>query len=120
MGVIDTNGALRVVDRKKDIIITGGENVSSLEVEAALCSHPSISAAAVVSRPDPEWGEAIVAAVVPADDTFDEAAVRAFCRDSLSGFKRPKAYLVVDALPVNATGKIDKVAIRRLVCGEVA
>ena len=119
MGVIDANGALRVVDRKKDIIITGGENVSSLEVEAALCSHPSISAAAVVSRPDPEWGEAIVAAVVPTDGTFDEGAVRAFCRDALAGFKRPKTYLVVDALPVNATGKIDKVAIRRLARGEV-
>jgi len=114
LGMLDENGMVQVIDRKKDIIITGGENVSSLEVEAALCEHQMVRAIAVVGRPHPEWGEEIVAVVIGSDD-FDEAAVRAFARERLSGFKRPKAYVVVDALATNATGKIDKRAIRDLV-----
>jgi acyl-CoA synthetase (AMP-forming)/AMP-acid ligase II len=73
-----------------------------------------IHAVAVVGRPHPEWGEEIVAVVVPSLE-FDESAVRSFAREHLSGFKRPKAYVLVEALAVNATGKIDKRALRALV-----
>jgi acyl-CoA synthetase (AMP-forming)/AMP-acid ligase II len=114
LGTLTPDGLLQVVDRKKDIIITGGENVSSLEVESALSAHEMIHAVAVVGRPHPEWGEEIVAVVVPSAD-FDEGAVKSFAREHLSGFKRPKAYVLVEALAVNATGKIDKRALRQLV-----
>ena len=114
LGTVTTDGLLQVVDRKKDIIITGGENVSSLEVESALSGHPMVKAVAVVSRPHPEWGEEIVAVVVPGDP-FEEIEVRAFARQRLSGFKRPKIYVIVDQLSVNASGKVDKKELRRLV-----
>ena len=114
LGTLTADGLLQVVDRKKDIIITGGENVSSLEVESALSAHEMIHAVAVVGRPHPEWGEEIVAVVVPSPE-FDEGAVRSFVKEHLSGFKRPKTYVVVEALAVNATGKIDKRALRELV-----
>jgi acyl-CoA synthetase (AMP-forming)/AMP-acid ligase II len=114
LGTLNSDGLLQVVDRKKDIIITGGENVSSLEVESALSGHPMVKAIAVVSRPHPEWGEEIVAVVVPGDP-FEEIEVRAFAREHLSGFKRPKIYVIVDQLRVNASGKVDKKELRRLV-----
>ncbi len=114
LGTLSANGYLQLVDRKKDIIITGGENVSSLEVESALCEHDMVKAIAVVGRPHRQWGEEIVAVVVGAAD-FDEGEVRAFARERLSGFKRPKVYVLVEALAVNATGKIDKRALRDLV-----
>ena len=115
LGVLNESGVLRIVDRKKDIIITGGENVSSVEVEQALCELPEIRAAAVVARPDPHWGEAIVAVVVSTEVPFDEDQVRKVLRSRLAPFKQPKDYVLIDHLLVNATGKVDKVALRALV-----
>ena len=113
VGRIDGRGYLHVVDRKKDIIITGGENVSSREVEDALGTHPSVAAVAVVGVPHDVWGEQVVALVVPATGAAgpSRADLRGWA-PSLAGFKHPRAVLVVDELPVNASGKVDKVALR--------
>lgn len=106
-------GLLHVVDRKKDIIITGGENVSSLEVEEVVAGHPTVSRVAVVGVPDPTWGENVCAVVVPTDPVaFDEDAVMAFVRSRLAGFKVPRQWWVVDELPVNAAGKVRKADLR--------
>jgi acyl-CoA synthetase (AMP-forming)/AMP-acid ligase II len=88
-----------------DTIVTGGENVMPQEVEGALLQHPAVAEAAVYGRPDPEWGEAVTAAVVlrtPADP----AGLRAHCATRLAGFKVPKTIDIVDALPRNAAGKL--------------
>ena len=108
------DGILRITDRKKDVIITGGENVSSLEVEAVLHEHPDIDDAAVIGVPDERWGETPMALVVLRDGaTLDEAAVIAFCRSRLAHFKCPTSVQQRDALPRTATGKIQKYLLRR-------
>jgi acyl-CoA synthetase (AMP-forming)/AMP-acid ligase II len=118
VGTLDADGLLTIVDRAKDIIITGGENVASREVEDALGHHPAVARVAVVGVPDARWGEAIVAAVVlrpgfeEAGGTGAEIATEAGRR--LARFKIPKRVVVVDDLPVNAGGKVDKVALRSL------
>lgn len=116
VGILDA-GVLRIVDRKKDVVITGGENVSSLAVEAVLSRGAGVAQVAVVGRPDPEWGEAIVAVVVASPRGLDLDRLRSFARAELAPFERPKEYVVVDTLPVNATGKVDKVALRAMVEG---
>jgi len=112
----DDRSRLVIVDRRKDIVITGGENVASREVEDVLVTHPGVAEVAVVGLPDPEWGERIVAVIVPASgatpDDLPDSVVR-HCREHLAGFKTPRQVEVLDALPVNSTGKIDKVALRR-------
>lgn len=113
VGRIDARGYLHVVDRKKDIIVTGGENVSSREVEDALGTHPGVAAVAVVGMADETWGERVVAVVVPVDPAAPPALEE--LRDHvghLAGFKHPRAVVVVDGLPLNASGKVDKPAIR--------
>lgn len=116
-GVID-GGYLTVTDRKKDIIITGGENVASIEVEDTLISHPAVREAAVVGVPDEKWGElvtavvALVAAGVQPRPTAAELI--AHCRESLAGYKCPKRVEFVDSLPRTATGKIQKYRVREL------
>jgi o-succinylbenzoate---CoA ligase len=105
LGRLDEHGRLIVSGRKVDTIVTGGENVMPAEVEAALLQHPAVAEAAVFGRPDPEWGEAVTAAVVlraPAEP----ADLRAHCATRLAGFKVPKAIQVLDALPRNAGGKL--------------
>jgi o-succinylbenzoate---CoA ligase len=105
LGRLDEHGRLIVSGRKVDTIVTGGENVMPTEVEAALLQHPAVAEAAVFGRPDPEWGEAVTAAVVlraPAEP----ADLRAHCATRLAGFKVPKAIQVLDALPRNAGGKL--------------
>jgi fatty-acyl-CoA synthase len=100
-------GTVRVIDRLKDVVITGGVNVSPAEVEAVLARHPDILDACVVGLPDDEWGEIVVAFVVPREGapapSLDE--LRAFGRDSLSGPKLPRASVTVDAIPRTASGK---------------
>ena len=114
MGRID-DGLLHVVDRKKDIIITGGENVSSLHVEQVLATHPDVLRVAVVGVPDPTWGESVCAVVVVRDPaTFDAASLVAHARDSLGGFEVPRRVVVVDALPVNDSGKVLKTDLRAM------
>ena len=112
-GFIDDSGRLVVTDRLKDIIITGGENVSSREVEDVLSLHPGVEQAAVIGVPDEYWGEAICAVVVPgpAQPTADELI--AHVRAHLAGFKRPRQVRFVDALPVTSNGKVAKNAVRQ-------
>jgi O-succinylbenzoic acid--CoA ligase len=105
LGHLDDRGRLVVSGRRRDLVITGGENVAPAEVEAVLLAHAAVAEAAVFGRPDREWGEALTAQVVlRAPATGDE--LRAFCAQRLPGFKVPKAVEVVDALPRTAAGKI--------------
>ncbi|MEX1217060.1 MAG: AMP-binding protein [Acidimicrobiales bacterium] len=108
------DGLLYVVDRKKDIIITGGENVSSLEVESAVLEHPGIARAAVIGVPDPVWGENVCAVVVlRAGALVETKELVTFVRQSLSGFKVPRHVVIVEELPVTASGKVVKAELRR-------
>jgi len=118
VGVLDEEGYLTVVDRIKDMIKTGGENVASREVEEALYQHPGVAEVAVVGVRHPTWIEAVVAIVVAKDGaspTADE--LRAFARERLAGFKVPKALAFVDALPKNPTGKVLKRDLRDAYAG---
>lgn len=112
--VMHPDGYIQIRDRLKDVIISGGENVSSVEVEAVLYRHPAISAAAVVARAHPLWGEAPCAFVeLRPDQSATEEEIIAFCRSKLAGFKTPKWVLVHD-LPKTSTGKIQKFILRNL------
>lgn len=117
LGRMDDDGYLYVVDRLKDLIITGGENVASREVEDVLCAHPDVAAVAVVGEPDDRWGERVCAVVVwrdgaPGTDDERAAELVEWSRGRLAGFKRPRAVRSVDALPVNPSGKVDKKVLR--------
>lgn len=112
-GYVDSEGYLYLVDRLKDIIVTGGENVASARVEDVLMSHPDVSAAAVVGLPDPRWGERVHALVVPTRGNAPTAeGLRAFCREHLAGFMVPRTIEFRDGLPVSAAGKVLKKALR--------
>lgn len=113
LGIIDEEGYLYVVDRKKDMIKTGGENVASREVEEAIYAHPAVAEVAVFSVPHPRWVEAVTAAIVPrTGQTLTKEEIIVFCRERLAGFKTPKYVVIVDALPKNASGKILKRELR--------
>ena len=102
-----------MVDRKKDMIITGGENVYPAEVENALYKHPGIAQAAVIGLPDRKWGESVTAIVVPRPGTDLKAEnVRDFCRQEIAGYKVPKQVIFADSLPMSASGKILKYELR--------
>ncbi|CAB4585035.1 MAG: AMP-binding protein [Actinobacteria bacterium] len=108
------DGLLYVVDRKKDIIITGGENVSSLEVEASVLDYQDVARVAVVGMPDATWGENVCAVVVTVPGVkLDPVALVAHVRQSLAGFKVPRHVVVVDELPATASGKVRKADLRR-------
>jgi fatty-acyl-CoA synthase len=110
---IDERGMIKIKDRKKDVIISGGENISSVEVENALYDHPDIERVAVIGVPHEEWGETPKAIVVAADGAdLTAEAVIAFARDNLAHFKCPTVVEFVDALPETSTGKIRKVELR--------
>jgi o-succinylbenzoate---CoA ligase len=107
LGAWDDAGRLVIVGRKADTIVSGGENVAPAEVEAALLEHPRVLDAAVLGRPDPEWGEAVVAQVVLADGAgVDVDELRAHCAARLAPFKVPKAFEPVAAVPRGVTGKL--------------
>jgi acyl-CoA synthetase (AMP-forming)/AMP-acid ligase II len=106
------DGYLAISDRKKDVIITGGENVSSIEVEDALASHPSVREVAVVGAPDDRWGEAVTALVVTDGSGITEEELLAHCRTRLAGYKCPKRIEFRDSLPRTATGKLQKFLLR--------
>ena len=113
LGYFDEEGYLWVVDRKKDMIKTGGENVSSREVEEVLYQHQSVKEAAAFAVPHPRWVEAVAVAVVPRDGAVvDPSALETHCRDRLAGFKVPKLIVGVDALPKNPSGKVMKRQLR--------
>jgi acyl-CoA synthetase (AMP-forming)/AMP-acid ligase II len=107
------DGLLHVVDRRKDIIITGGENVASREVEDALHDHPAVADVAVVGVPDEHWGEAICAVVVHRHEVTADELVE-HVRTRLAGFKKPRHVVFVEALPRNASGKVRKDELRRI------
>ena len=107
MGYMDEEGYLFLVDRKADMIVTGGENVYPKEVEEVLYEHPAVSMAAVVSAPDKKWGERVQAVVVlKPDQSPTEEELINFCKKKLSGYKCPKAVEFWDALPTTPVGKI--------------
>ena len=113
IGVQHPDGYIQLMDRLKDIIISGGENISSIEIEGVLHAHPEVSDAAVIGVPDDRWGERPVAyVVVNREVSIDE--LRDHCRASLAGFKVPDAFHLIDALPRSSTGKIRKTELRDL------
>lgn len=112
LGVIHPDGYIQLKDRSKDIIISGGENISSIEVEDVLYKHPDVQAAAVVARPDDKWGETPCAFVeLQPGSEVGETELMAFCKQHLAGFKSPKTIVFCD-LPKTSTGKIQKFALR--------
>ncbi|MFN3230889.1 MAG: AMP-binding protein [Alphaproteobacteria bacterium] len=114
-GVFDNDGFLTLKDRSKDLIISGGSNIYPREVEEVLVHHPDIAEAAVIGRPDREWGETVVAYLVVRDGASpDTAALDSYCLEHMARFKRPKDYRFVDALPKNNYGKIVKRDLRTL------
>ena len=115
VGYLDAQGFLFVVDRKKDMIISGGENIYAREVEEALLSHPGVREAAVVGAPDLTWGESVFAFVVAqADAANDAAALIGHCRERIASYKKPQHVRFVAELPRIHNGKIDKKALRQL------
>jgi acyl-CoA synthetase (AMP-forming)/AMP-acid ligase II len=112
-GLVDDEGHLTILDRKKDVIITGGENVSSIEVEDAIFSLDGVAEVAVIGVPDDTWGEMLIALVVVADgNELTEQQVMSHCRVSLANYKCPKRVEFRSALPRTATGKLQKFRLR--------
>ncbi len=112
-GSIDAESYLTITDRKKDVIITGGENVSSIEVEDTLFSHPAVAEVAVIGVPSEKWGETIKALVVLAPGAHaDERELIAHCKERLAGYKAPTSVDFLDAIPRTATGKVQKFKLR--------
>ena len=112
LGVVHPDGYIQLRDRAKDIIISGGENISSIEIESCLYAHPSILACAVVARPDDKWGETPCAFVELKPDTqATEAEIIAHCREHLASFKVPRTVVFME-VPKTSTGKIQKVPLR--------
>ena len=113
LGRREDDGVIRLVGRKKEMIISGGENVYPAEVENALSLHPDVRAVAVFGVPDPQWGETVAAVVEPEPGrSVDVDSLREFARQRLAAYKLPKAVEVVDALPVTGSGKVDKPRLR--------
>ena len=115
LGVFDTDGFLTLKDRSKDVIISGASNIYPREVEEVLARDPCVSEVAVIGVADREWGEAVLAFVVPRQDhNIDTEALNQLCLDNMARFKRPKSYRVLAALPKNNYGKVLKTALRKL------
>jgi acyl-CoA synthetase (AMP-forming)/AMP-acid ligase II len=112
VGRFDAEGYLYLVDRKKDMIISGGENIASREIEEVLRRHDAIKDCAVIGLPDPKWGESACAIVRLTRDVSDDELLE-YCRAYLAGYKTPKRWIRVDDLPLNASGKVDKPQLRR-------
>ncbi|GAA2554314.1 AMP-binding enzyme [Pseudonocardia hydrocarbonoxydans] len=112
-GRMDERGYVFVVDRIKDMIVTGGENVYSAEVENVLAAHPAVAACAVIGVPDDEWGERVHAVVVLAPDaTVTPEELREHCAGLVAGYKAPRSVEFLDALPVSPAGKVLKRELR--------
>ena len=119
VGTLDGDGFLFIADRLKDMIISGGENIYSREVEDALMSHPSVHEASVVGVPDKVWGESVKAYIVPrAGHARDESALIEHCRSLIASYKKPRFIAFTDALPRLFNGKVDKKALRAMARGE--
>ncbi len=110
---LDERGFIYVVDRKKDMIITGGENVYPAEVESALYRHPAVRQAAVIGTSDEKWGEAVTAVIVKKENAVvTEEQIRSFCKKEIAGYKVPKKVFFVESLPMSASGKLLKFRLR--------
>jgi long-chain acyl-CoA synthetase len=119
LGQFDADGFLTLKDRAKDLIISGGANIYPREVEDVLLEHPGVAEAAVVGRPHAEWGEEVVAFIVPRPDALPPAeALDSLCLDRIARFKRPRGYRFVPALPKNNYGKVLKTELRAVLAGE--
>jgi fatty-acyl-CoA synthase len=114
VGRIDPDGHLVVTDRIKDIIISGGENVSSIEVENVLTMHAKVQEAAVIGIPDEIWGELVTAVIVAGESSVSAEELLKHCREHLAGYKCPKKFLFVDSLSRTATGKLQKHKLRQI------
>src|SRR5205807_2763544 len=112
IGVKDDDGYVYIVDRLKDMIVSGGENIASSEIERVLYEHGSVLEAAVVGRPDDRWGEVPVAYVVLSSPTTTPEELVDHCRRQLAKFKVPKDVVLIDALPRNPSGKVLKRELR--------
>ena len=114
LATMDEEGYITLVDRKKDMIISGGENVYSVEVESVLFEHPGILDAAIIGLPDEVWGEAVCAIIVPKEGAvIEEQELRSFCRQKLAGYKVPRRIFIEEQLPRNASGKVLKYQLRQ-------
>ncbi len=115
LAVINPEGYVTIVDRKDDVIITGGENVYSIEVEDVLYSHPFILEAAVIGLPDPVWGEKVTAVIVLKEGKkMSEDEIIKYCKDNLAHFKAPKKVYFTDQLPKTGSAKIYKYKLREI------
>ncbi len=120
LGAFDADGFLTLKDRSRDLIVSGGSNIYPREVEEVLLRHPAIAEASVVGRPDPEWGEVVVAFVVARGAAPATAALDALCLEHIARFKRPKEYRFVEGLPKNHYGKVVKTELRQIIAGSAA
>jgi fatty-acyl-CoA synthase len=112
LAVMQSDGYVKIKDRSKDVIISGGENISSVEVEDTLYRHPAVMAVAVVATPDPKWGEVPCAFIELKEGASVSAEeLRDFCRERMAHFKVPKRF-IFEALPKTSTGKIQKFVLR--------
>jgi long-chain acyl-CoA synthetase len=119
MGALDTAGYLTLHDRSKDMIISGGTNIYPREVEEALLTHPDVAEVSVIGQPDPEWGEVVLAFIVPRPGAQPQSAsLDAHCLDLIARFKRPKAYVLLPELPKNNYGKVLKTELRAMLAAD--
>lgn len=118
VGTFDDDGYLTLRDRSKDLIISGGMNIYPREIEEVLLAHPKVAAVSVVGAPDPQWGESVVAFVVPEDPVPTPEELDAACLERIARYKRPKDYRFVDSLPTNNYGKVVKRELRDLLKAE--
>ena len=118
LGVVHNDGYIQIKDRLKDIIISGGENISSIEVESVLYKFPKVAAAAVVAKPDEKWGETPCAFIElkPGESSTQDEVIN-FCKENMAGFKRPSQVVFME-LPKTSTGKIQKFELRKLVLNQ--
>ena len=113
LGVLDDRGFLTLLDRTKDLIISGGSNIYPREIEDVLLEDPGVAEVSVIGLPDPEWGESVLAVLVAAPDhSLDLGRLEALCLDRIARFKRPKHWRIVDSLPKNSAGKVLKRELR--------
>ena len=114
VGSFDEDGFLTLKDRSKDMIISGGTNIYPREIEEVLLRHPAVNEVSVIGRPDPEWGEVVVAYIVAKDaEAATPETLDALCLENVARFKRPKDYRYVDYLPKNNYGKVLKTELRK-------
>jgi fatty-acyl-CoA synthase/long-chain acyl-CoA synthetase len=111
MGRMDEDGYVYIMDRKKDMIISGGMNVYPAEVEAVIGQHPKVKQVSVIGVPDDKWGESVTAVVVP-NGALEENEIKEFCRGKLAKFAQPKRVVLQDNLPLTIIGKVDKKTLR--------